>query len=65
MVMKEMQDLYQIDGYEGAWKLVNSSVNQEGDLIGVFQEATVGVYLELVICPFDVIYNQTIKWDLK
>ena len=65
MVMKEMQDLYEIDGYEGAWKLVNSSVNQEGDLIGVFQEATVGVYLELVICPFDVIYNQTIKWDLK
>lgn len=60
-----MQDLYEIDGYEGAWKLVNSSVNQEGDLIGVFQEATVGVYLELVICPFDVIYNQTIKWDLK
>ena len=49
--------LYQIEGYEGAWKMISSYVNDQEDLFAIFQEVEIGCFIEIKICPFEALIN--------
>ena len=53
----EDENLYAIEGREGAWKMVGSIVKEDQVLYGYFQNVVTQQHVLLPICPFETILN--------
>jgi len=63
--MKE--NLYLIDGMSGAWRMNSQYIDENDNIIIVFQNLGSGEYTEVEVCPFDWIIKtvEFNKWDSK
>jgi hypothetical protein len=61
------ENLYVIDGKAGAWKITAQFLDDDDNIVMVFQNIGSGEYLEVEVCPFDWIIKHTTikKWDSK